>query len=420
MNPTSATGSLFESVIEASHAFALPAVLATERVPAAALALFGLLERMNYGRLTVVTPGGNTLQFGHGEIHARIRLNNWNVCAAALSRGDIGFAESFIAGDWQTDQLATLMKVLLANRQAIEKAIYGRWWGQLAYRLRHLLNRNSKAGSRRNIHAHYDLGNRFYALWLDPSMTYSSALFGEHASCSLQQAQEAKYQRILDELALAPGARILEIGCGWGGFAEVAARAGMHVTGLTLSTEQLAWARQRLDDAGLGAKADLRLQDYRDEQGQYDAIVSIEMFEAVGEAYWPTYFDTLRRCLKPGGRAVVQTITIDDELFERYRQGTDFIQQYIFPGGMLPCPGGFKRSADRAGLAVDETFAFGPDYARTLAQWGEAFRQQWPRIEAQGFDVPFARTWAFYLAYCEAGFAQGATDVIQFTLRAPG
>ena len=419
MNPTSATGSLFESVIEASHAIALPAVLATEPVPPAARALFGLLERMHFGRLTVVTPGGNTLQFGHGEEHARIRLHNWNVCAAALSRGDIGFAESFIAGDWQTDQLATLMKVLLANRQAIEKAIYGRWWGQLAYRIRHLLNRNSKAGSRRNIHAHYDLGNRFYALWLDPSMTYSSALFGQDASCSLQEAQQAKYQRILDELDLPPGARILEIGCGWGGFAEMAAQAGLHVTGLTLSTEQLAWARQRLDEAGLGANAEFRLQDYRDEQGQYDAIVSIEMFEAVGEAYWPGYFETLRRCLKPGGRAVVQTITIDDPLFERYRQGTDFIQQYIFPGGMLPCPSGFTRSAAQADLSVETAFAFGPDYARTLAQWGEAFRQQWPQIAAQGFDVPFARTWAFYLAYCEAGFAQGATDVIQFTLRAP-
>jgi len=419
MNTTSASGSLFESVIEASHAIALPTVLASEPVPPAARALFGLLSRMQHGRLTLVTPRGNTLQFGHGEPHARMQLNNWNVCSASLARGDIGFAESFIAGDWQTDQLATLMRVLLANRQAIEKAIYGRWWGQLAYRLRHLLNRNSKAGSRRNIHAHYDLGNAFYSLWLDPSMTYSSALFGQDPAQTLQQAQEAKYQRILDELALPAGARVLEIGCGWGGFAELAARAGLHVTGLTLSTEQLAWAQRRLDDAGLGAQADFRLQDYRDERGQFDAIVSIEMFEAVGEAYWPAYFETLRRCLKPGGRAVVQTITIDDALFDRYRQGTDFIQQYIFPGGMLPCPSGFERSARKADLTVDTAFAFGPDYARTLAEWGQAFRQQWPRIAAQGFDVPFARTWAFYLAYCEAGFAQGATDVVQFTLRAP-
>ena len=419
MNPTSASGSLFESVIDASHASALPAVLASEPVPAAARALFQLLSRMRLGRLTLVTPGGNTLQFGQGEPHARMRLNNWGVCTASLARGDIGFAESFIAGDWQTDQLATLMKVLLANRQAIESAIYGRWWGQLAYRLRHLLNRNSKAGSRRNIHAHYDLGNAFYALWLDPSMTYSSALFGSDPARSLQQAQEAKYQRILDQLALQPGARVLEIGCGWGGFAEQAARQGVHVTGLTLSTEQLAWAQARLAKAGLTSMADLRLQDYRDEQGRYDAIVSIEMFEAVGESYWPTYFETLRRCLKPGGRAVIQTITIDDSLFERYRKGTDFIQQYIFPGGMLPCPGGFAASASRAGLSLEQGFSFGPDYARTLAQWGEAFRAQWPSIAAQGFDAPFARTWAFYLAYCEAGFAQGATDVMQFTLRAP-
>jgi cyclopropane-fatty-acyl-phospholipid synthase len=390
-----------------------------EPVPAAARAVLALLQRLRHGRLTLVTPGGAALVFGAGEPHATIRLANWNVCAASLRRGDIGFAETFIAGDWHTDSLAGLLRVLTANRDVIERALYGSWWGGALYRLRHLFNRNSRAGSRRNIHAHYDLGNPFYEVWLDPSMTYSSALYGDDPARTLQDAQDAKYRRILDELALAPGARVLEIGCGWGGFAELAARDGLDVTGLTLSTEQHAWATKRLADAGLGDRARFLLQDYRDERGRYDAIVSIEMFEAVGESYWPSYFETLRRCLAPGGRAVVQTITIDHALFDRYRKGTDFIQQYIFPGGMLPSPEAFEGGARHAGLAVDERFAFGQDYARTLAEWRETFVANLPRITAQGFDTRFARTWEFYLAYCEAGFAQRSTDVVQFTLRAP-
>jgi cyclopropane-fatty-acyl-phospholipid synthase len=390
-----------------------------EQMPAAARAVLVLLGRLRHGRLVVSTPGGRTLAFGSGEPQASIRLANWNVCGASLSRGDIGFAESWIAGDWHTDSLPALLKLLLANRDVIDRALYGSWWGQAAYRIRHLFNRNTRAGSRRNIHAHYDLGNAFYSAWLDPSMTYSSALWAGDAGRTLQAAQQAKYERILDALALAPGARVLEIGCGWGGFAEIAARRGLHVTGLTLSTEQHAWAERRLADAGLADRARFLLQDYRDERGRYDAVVSIEMFEAVGEAYWPSYFETLRRCLVPGGRALVQTITIDDALFERYRRGTDFIQQYVFPGGMLPSAPVFERGAVAAGLAVEESFAFGPDYARTLAEWRDAFLAALPRIERQGFDARFARTWEFYLAYCEAGFAQGSTDVVQFTLRAP-
>jgi len=395
----------------------LAAVLNSERPPAAAHAILSLLERLQVGRLLVTTPAGALLSFGHGEPHASIRLANWKVCGASLSRGDIGFAESWINGDWQTDSLPALLKLLLANRDVIERAIYGHWWGQALYRIKHLLNRNSKAGSRRNIHAHYDLGNPFYAVWLDPSMTYSSALFGNEPARSLQDAQTAKYRRILDQLALPPGARVLEIGCGWGGFAELAARDGLHVTGLTLSTEQHAWATRRLADAGLGEQACFLLQDYRDEKGQFDAIVSIEMFEAVGERYWSSYFKTIQRCLRPGGRAVVQTITIDDMFFERYRRGTDFIQQYIFPGGMLPSPEVFAREARSAGLALDDAFGFGLDYARTLAIWRDSFIEALPQITAQGFDARFARTWEFYLAYCEAGFAQRSTDVVQFTLR---
>lgn len=398
----------------------LAAVLASERPPAAAHAILSLLERLQVGRLLVTTPAGASLSFGHGEPHASIRLANWKVFGASLSRGDIGFAESWISGDWQTDSLPALLKLLLANRDVIDRAIYGHWWGQALYRIKHLLNRNSKAGSRRNIHAHYDLGNPFYAVWLDPTMTYSSALFGNEPARSLQDAQTAKYRRILDQLALPPGARVLEIGCGWGGFAELAARDGLHVTGLTLSTEQHAWATRRLADAGLAEQAHFLLQDYRDEKGQFDAIVSIEMFEAVGERYWSSYFETLRRCLRPGGRAVVQTITIDDTLFERYRRGTDFIQQYIFPGGMLPSPEVFARQAKSAGLALDDAFGFGLDYARTLAIWRDSFLEALPQITMQGFDARFARTWEFYLAYCEAGFAQRSTDVMQFTLRREG
>jgi cyclopropane-fatty-acyl-phospholipid synthase len=284
------------------------------------------------------------------------------------------------------------------------------------YRLKHLLNRNSKAGSRKNIHAHYDIGNPFYQLWLDPSMTYSSALFTDDSGDNLALAQAAKYQRILGQLALRPGDRVLEIGCGWGGFAEMAARGGAHVTGLTLSTEQLAYAKQRLADAGLAGRTDLQLCDYRDSDGQYDAIASIEMFEAVGEAYWPSYFECIARNLKPGGRACVQTIVIADELFERYRKATDFIQQFIFPGGMLPSPSKFAQMAAAHGLRVSDEFKFGLDYAATLRAWRRAFHARLDQVRTQGFDDTFIRTWEFYLCYCEAAFRGHNTDVMHFTL----
>jgi cyclopropane-fatty-acyl-phospholipid synthase len=390
-----------------------------EPMPAAARAVFALLERMRIGRLSVITPAGHALHFGSGEPHAQIRLTNWNVFGASLSRGDIGFAQTWIAGDWQTDSLATLLQVLVANRDVIESALYGSWWGQALYRIKHLLNRNSRSGSKRNIHAHYDLGNPFYATWLDPSMTYSSALFGADPARPLHDAQTAKYRRILDQLALPPGSTVLEIGCGWGGFAELAARDGLHVTGLTLSTEQHAWAHKRLADAGLADRARFVLQDYRDERNRYDGIVSIEMFEAVGERYWPAYFQTLRRCLKPGGHAVVQTITIDDPLFERYRRGTDFIQQYIFPGGCLPSPGEFRKQAQAAGLQVVDELNFGADYAETLRRWRESFMSQLDTVRTLQFDDRFIRLWSFYLAYCEAAFDEASIDVVQFTLAKP-
>jgi cyclopropane-fatty-acyl-phospholipid synthase len=272
----------------------------------------------------------------------------------------------------------------------------------------------------RNIHAHYDLGNDFYRLWLDGSMTYSAGLFeGDHRR-SLEQAQAAKYERICRQLALGPAHRVLEIGCGWGGFAEYAARTrGCRVHGVTLSTEQLAFAEKRIDAAGLSLLATFELIDYRDVEGSFDHIVSIEMFEAVGEHYWPDYFRQLHARLKRGGRAIVQTIVIADALFERYRSGTDFIQQYVFPGGMLPSPEVFARQAAGADLSVIDRLAFGGDYALTLAHWHRSFDAAWPEIAAQGFDERFRRLWRFYLAYCEAGFRSGATDVYQFLLEKP-
>jgi len=402
--------------------------LDTSRFPARARWVIRLLERLDQGRLDIRFPDGQSARFGalaHGtdadRRSADIQLANWNVIGAALARGDIGFAESYIAGDWSSSDLARLLAFFIRNRDAAQQVIYGSAWGRLIHRIKHLLNRNTRTQSRKNIHAHYDLGNRFYELWLDPTMTYSSALLAPGAdphtpvdSEEFISAQQAKYERVLTELALPANARVLELGCGWGGFAESAARAGHRVKGVTLSTEQLAFARERLAQHGL--TANLVLQDYRDERAGYDGVASIEMFEAVGEAYWDTFFRTLARSLKPGARACIQTITIADELFERYRTSSDFIQQYIFPGGMLPSPGVFRARAAAAGLKVINELAFGADYARTLATWRVSFDARRKDVRALGFDQRFVRIWEFYLAYCEAAFAQGNTNVFQFTL----
>jgi cyclopropane-fatty-acyl-phospholipid synthase len=391
--------------------------ISNEPLPPQARFVLAMLENVKHGALQLRLPDGRCMLFGDGSSPLTLELKNWNLFAAALKSGDIGFAETFIDGGWTTDNLPGLIELFIRNRDSIESVIYGTWWGKLLYRLKHLFNRNSKAGSRKNIHAHYDIGNDFYQLWLDPSMTYSSALFSNGHIENLQDAQIAKYRRILDELNLKPSERILEIGCGWGGFAEIAAReGGNRVTGLTLSAEQLQFSRNRLKTAGVDDQVDLQLQDYRDTDGEFDGIASIEMFEAVGEAYWPTYFDCIARNLKPGGRACIQTIVIADELFERYRVGTDFIQQYIFPGGMLPSPGVFRRQAEKHGFKVCNEFSFGKDYARTLVEWRRAFKEQLQLVRQQGFDERFLHTWEFYLAYCEAGFMAQSIDVTQFTL----
>lgn len=397
--------------------FAPPSLPAT--APAAARAVFRLMGRLRHGTLTVQMPDGGVAlfgEFGEGGLRAAISLRNWNVCAAAMKSGDIGFAETFIAGDWTTPDLTTLMRLFIANRHEVEKVVYGTWWGALLHRVKHLLNRNTREGSRRNIHAHYDLGNEFYRLWLDPTMNYSSAWFEGDRGGDLVAAQWAKVRRALDECGVREGDRVLEIGCGWGALAECAARDfGARVTGVTLSTEQLEWARRRLADAGL--HADLRLQDYRDiPDGPFDAIASIEMFEAVGREYWAGFLDTLRDKLKPGGRACIQSIVIRDDLFDRYVRSTDFIQQYIFPGGLLPSPSEFRKAACAAGLRVVNELEFGLDYAETLRRWRERFIAQEPRVRRLGFDTRFMRTWEFYLGYCEAAFATGNTNVMQFTL----
>jgi cyclopropane-fatty-acyl-phospholipid synthase len=399
-------------------AFALP-----HGAPAAALTAFKLLSRLKYGTLTLQLPDGSMQRFGSGDAPtASMRLVNWKVCSAALRSGDIGFAESYIAGDWTTPHLTELLRVLIVNRKEVEDVIYGTWLGRLAYRVRHLLNRNTKTNSQKNIHAHYDLGNAFYELWLDGTMNYSSGIF-ETPETSMCEAQHAKVRRALRMAGVQPGSRVLEIGCGWGALAEMAVTEfDASLVGVTLSTEQLAWANERMARTGAAHKADLRLQDYRDigqtsDDAAFDAICSIEMVEAVGREYWPTYFQTVARLLKPGGRACVQSIVIADELFERYVSSTDFIQQYIFPGGCLPCPREFRAQAHAAGLEVIDEFSFGQDYAHTLRLWREQFMAQESRVLQLGFDKRFIRIWEFYLAYCEAAFAQANTDVVQYTLR---
>jgi len=393
--------------------FSLPA-----DAPSAARTVLGLLQRLAHGSLTVGLPDGSVRHFGAAPGSgptASLTLRDWEVCSAALKSGDIGFAESYIAGHWHTPDLSELIKVFIANRRAIEDVVYGSWFGRLLYRVRHLLHRNSKTGSSRNIHAHYDLGNAFYRLWLDESMNYSSAWFDGNFGKPMREAQDAKVRRALEEAGIQRGDRLLEIGCGWGALAEMAAAGfGASVTGVTLSTEQLAHARERT----AGLDADLRLQDYRDiDDAPFDAICSIEMVEAVGREYWPTYFAAVSRLLKPGGRACIQSIVIDDALFDRYIDSTDFIQQYIFPGGCLPCPREFRREAEAAGLDVVKEFTFGIDYAVTLERWRESFLAERSRILQLGFDERFMRLWEFYLAYCEAAFAQSNIDVVQYTLQ---
>ncbi len=385
--------------------------LAQRRLPRGTRLALELLDRLEGGALAVELPDGTQVRTGNGALVAHLRVRDHQVFDEMLARADIGFSECWMDARWDTEDLSGLLTLLTRNRAALGAAIYGRMFRLLGHRLLHLLRTNTRRGARRNIEAHYDLGNDFYALWLDPTMTYSAAVFADPDE-ALETAQLRKYRRILKEIDARPGQTILELGCGWGGFAEVAAlEFGCRVVGLTLSPAQLAFARARAIRGGFADRVDFELCDYRDARGTYDHVVSIEMIEAVGERFWPTYFAQLSARLKPGGRCVVQSITIADELFARYRRGTDFIQRDIFPGGMLPSPACVAEHASGAGLVVTDDFAFGADYARTLVRWSRAFEAQLEAVRAQGFGERFIRMWRFYLAYCEAGFTSGDVDV---------
>ncbi|KGJ04925.1 cyclopropane-fatty-acyl-phospholipid synthase [Paracoccus halophilus] len=374
------------------------------------------LDGLRFGKLDLTMPDGVTRVFAGDRPgpEAELIIRDWRMVPALAARGDIGLTEAYRDGWCDSPDLAALLTLGLMNEEVLDRYIYGKPMQALAMRLLYLLNRNTRAGSRRNISAHYDLGNDFYQLWLDETMTYSSALFGGPAATGMDDlaaAQRCKYDRIIDGLAGRSG-RLLEIGCGWGGFAERALQRGDFAPrGLTLSREQATYARARL-----GQGAEIALQDYRDEESQFDHIVSIEMFEAVGEKFWPDYFGKLAGALTRNGRAMIQTITVADRYFDRYRRGGDMIRTFIFPGGMLPSPARFRAGAERAGLRVEDAFGFGRDYARTLAQWLDRFDARRAEVRALGFDDAFIRVWRFYLAACIASFSVARTDVVQYRL----
>jgi cyclopropane-fatty-acyl-phospholipid synthase len=389
-----------------------PQAVPVARRHPAALLLYRLLRRLQCGTLTVVLPNGQSVTHRKETPgpDAVLLLHRWRALLRLVVSGDTGFAEAYMDGDWSSPDLTALVELAARNQAKIPGADGGAWPMRLLHRWQHRARANTPAGSRRNIEQHYDLGNAFYARWLDAGMSYSSALF-RTADQSLEEAQAAKQDRVLDLLDVQRGHAVLEIGCGWGGLAERLAATGCHVTAVTLSPAQHAFAQARLARAGLADRVDLRLQDYRSIEGTFDRIVSIEMLEAVGEAWWPTWFELLHTRLRPGGVTVFQTITIADTRFEVYRRGADFIQRYIFPGGMLPSPAALRSQIERAGFAVHMTEAFGASYARTLSLWQERFQGAWPDIAELGFSMRFKRMWEYYLSYCEAGFRAGAVDV---------
>jgi cyclopropane-fatty-acyl-phospholipid synthase len=381
---------------------------------------FGRAQAMDRGRIDVVLHDGRRFRAQGARPGPAIELHvhNPDLFARLIREGDLGFSDAYLEGWWSTPDLQGFMDLVTA-----ETAIYNGYPGQSvvrAYeRLRHWLRSNTRRQARKNIAHHYDLGNDFYALWLDDSMTYSSALFRSGQE-SLERAQEQKYEALVDSLGLEPGAHVLEIGCGWGGFAEyAAARRGLRVTGLTISQAQHDYAVERIRRAGLQDRVEIKLMDYRDERGRYDAVASIEMFEAVGERYWPTYFDTVRERLAPGGRATIQVITVADAIFPSYRKNVDFIQKYVFPGGMLISPSVFRQQAGRAGLDTLRSLEFGQSYSETLRRWHQTFTERWAQVQALGYDARFRRLWDFYLTSCAAAFRAGTCDVTQITLRRP-
>ena len=382
---------------------------------------FAVAQRLTNGRLDIVLPDGRVFRAEGknpgpvGELH----IHNPDCFARLIREGDLGFSEAYLDGWWSTPDLMAFMDLIHADNDAIFDGYPGMIFVRAFERLRHFLRSNTKKQARKNISYHYDLGNDFYGLWLDDTMTYSSALF-DSGQESLEKAQIAKYASMVDQMGAKAGDHVLEIGCGWGGFAEYAAlQRGLRVTGLTISQEQHDYAVARMERLGLSDMVEIKMQDYRDERGCYDGIASIEMFEAVGQKYWPVFFEALRKCLKPGCHATLQIITVQDRRWEVYKHGVDFIQKYIFPGGMLPSPSVLREEVRKSGLQIKGSIEFGESYSHTLRRWYDTFNNRWDEVAALGFDDRFRRMWNFYLTSCAATFRFGNCDVTQITVTRP-
>ena len=399
----------------------LTSIESQQNLPRYFAQVFQMMQALQTGRLDFVLPDGRHFRVEGtkpGPV-AELHVHNPDLFARLIREGDLGFSDAYLDEWWSSPDLQAFMDLVHADNDAIYDGFPGMGLVRAFERFRFWLQRNHKAQAKKNISYHYDLGNEFYGLWLDDTMTYSSAIF-ETGQESHEAAQTAKYASMIDQMGALPGDHILEIGCGWGGFAEYAAKErGLRVTGLTISKEQLRYAQQRIEKAGLSEMVDLKLQDYRDERGTYDGIASIEMFEAVGERYWPVYFDTVRERLKPGKNATLQIITVQDRRWEYYRKGVDFIQKYIFPGGMLPAPSVLRDQVAKAGLTVERSIEFGQSYNITLRRWHETFNERWDQIAALGFDDRFRRMWNFYLTSCAATFESANCDVTQITIKRP-
>ena len=383
--------------------------------------VFDLVGKLNSGRVDFILPDGRRFRAEGSKPGpvAEVTINNPDVFARLVREGDLGFCDAYLDGWWTTPDLQAFMDFIHADNDDMYDGFPGMALVRAWEKARFWFQSNTKRQALKNISYHYDLGNDFYSLWLDDTMTYSSALFTTSQE-SLEKAQIAKYASMVDQMGVKPGDHVLEIGCGWGGFAEYAAKErGLKVTGLTISKEQLEYAQNRIKNKGLSDKVNFKLQDYRDETGVYDGVASIEMFEAVGEKYWPVYFDKIKQCLKPGKQATLQIITIQDARWEVYRKSVDFIQKYIFPGGMLPSPSVLRKEVHKAGLSVQHSIEFGKSYSQTLRRWFEVFNNKWDNISAMGFDDRFRRMWNFYLTSCAATFESGNCDVTQITLQKP-
>jgi cyclopropane-fatty-acyl-phospholipid synthase len=376
---------------------------------------------LNHGRLDFVLDDGRRFRAGGrgpGPV-AEVQIHNNDIFGRLIREGDLGFCDAYLEGWWSTPDLQAFMDLVHADNEGLYDGFPGMGILRAFEQLRFWLQSNSRTQAKKNIAHHYDLGNDFYGLWLDDTMTYSSALFRSGQE-SLERAQIEKYASMVDQMGAVPGDHVLEIGCGWGGFAEYAAKErGLRVTGLTISQAQYDYAVDRIAKAGLSDRVEIKLQDYRDERGLYDGIASIEMFEAVGEKYWPVYFDVLKQRLKPGGNATLQIITVQDRRWHVYKRGVDFIQKHIFPGGMLPSPSALRAEIDRAGLRIKGSIEFGESYSQTLRRWHDTFNARWDEVARLGFDDRFRRMWNFYLTSCAGSFQSGNCDVTQITVTRP-